>query len=550
MTTHWTDLGPADLQDGEMALRKTEAGARYLVVKTPQRLHVLNERCPHQGYPLSQGTVNNGELTCAWHNWKFDVCTGACPQGDSLPKWPSRVRDGRVQANLHVNLGEERRAAEAGILVGLRDNDPERALRDALRLRKASGASMDPAFAVLAIDAAQRGPWGFGHELASLSDLLEWVDARDVTASEGFSVAATIVAERLAREPQRESEAAREGTESTLHEMLRSEDRGSAEAESRRITDTQGVDAAIAALLPYAAGQLLSYGHGLIYVAKARALARRIPTAATEIMAALAVQLGWATNETALPPWAATRRALETLQTEAISDRALQGRGEFERSVLHSESAAGQAAVQQLNDGVAPRHVLIAIAHAAAVRLSAFDPAWVQRRDVDVGILDVSHAVTFAEAALDLLHMATPADAARLAVLAASFVGKLKGADGPRAEPTESRSGMQDILLHRDEGQFRGFIQELSPQQRLQAYRDLRPFATFEAYVRPIFVAHAIKGLEALERLERQDPAPDSAYLEAFAHLAVHRWPERDPRRSAATAEQFMADGRPPRGLY
>ncbi len=93
-----------------MALGKTEGGARYLVVKTQNRLHVLNERCPHQGYPLSQGTMHNGELTCAWHNWKFDVCTGACPQGDSLPRWPNRLHEGRVQADLSIDLEAERAA--------------------------------------------------------------------------------------------------------------------------------------------------------------------------------------------------------------------------------------------------------------------------------------------------------------------------------------------------------------------------------------------------------------------------------------------------------
>ena len=53
---------------------------------------------------------------------------------------------------------------------------------------------------------------------------------------------------------------------------------------------------------------------------------------------------------------------------------------------------------------------------------------------------------------------------------------------------------------------------------------------------------------EALRRLHARDPSP--RHLVAFAELAVRRWPERSARRTAATARKFLADGKPPRGLY
>jgi hypothetical protein len=36
-------------------------------------VHAFDDKCPHQGYPLSQGTVAGCVLTCQWHNWKFDL---------------------------------------------------------------------------------------------------------------------------------------------------------------------------------------------------------------------------------------------------------------------------------------------------------------------------------------------------------------------------------------------------------------------------------------------------------------------------------------------
>src|SRR6202008_2427389 len=37
-----------------------------------------NNRCPHEGYPLVEGTLDaNGVQPCHWHNWKFALKTGA-----------------------------------------------------------------------------------------------------------------------------------------------------------------------------------------------------------------------------------------------------------------------------------------------------------------------------------------------------------------------------------------------------------------------------------------------------------------------------------------
>ncbi len=36
----------------------------------------LCNRCPHQGGPLGEGTLENGVLRCPWHGWDFDPLTG------------------------------------------------------------------------------------------------------------------------------------------------------------------------------------------------------------------------------------------------------------------------------------------------------------------------------------------------------------------------------------------------------------------------------------------------------------------------------------------
>ena len=47
-----------------------------LVVHDGERLFALDNRCPHLGFPLNQGSVEDGILTCHWHHARFDLSSG------------------------------------------------------------------------------------------------------------------------------------------------------------------------------------------------------------------------------------------------------------------------------------------------------------------------------------------------------------------------------------------------------------------------------------------------------------------------------------------
>ncbi|MDZ4743198.1 MAG: non-heme iron oxygenase ferredoxin subunit [Verrucomicrobiota bacterium] len=36
----------------------------------------MENTCPHQGAPLTQGPVKDGVVMCPWHMWRFNVKTG------------------------------------------------------------------------------------------------------------------------------------------------------------------------------------------------------------------------------------------------------------------------------------------------------------------------------------------------------------------------------------------------------------------------------------------------------------------------------------------
>lgn len=54
----------------------------------------IDNRCPHQGGPLGQGTVENGKIRCPWHGFDFDPFTGEAAGGPdfNVPTYPVQVR--------------------------------------------------------------------------------------------------------------------------------------------------------------------------------------------------------------------------------------------------------------------------------------------------------------------------------------------------------------------------------------------------------------------------------------------------------------------------
>ena len=74
------------------------AGRQIALFVHDGQVHACNNRCPHEGYPLVEGSLDaDCVLTCHWHNWKFDLKTGATVYGgDQLRVYPVRVQGGAV----------------------------------------------------------------------------------------------------------------------------------------------------------------------------------------------------------------------------------------------------------------------------------------------------------------------------------------------------------------------------------------------------------------------------------------------------------------------
>jgi nitrite reductase/ring-hydroxylating ferredoxin subunit len=69
-----------------------------LVLYDRGRVFALDNRCPHMGFPLERGSVEDGILTCHWHHARFDLESGCTFDlwADDVPMCPVEVRNGDV----------------------------------------------------------------------------------------------------------------------------------------------------------------------------------------------------------------------------------------------------------------------------------------------------------------------------------------------------------------------------------------------------------------------------------------------------------------------
>lgn len=86
-----------ELQSRGMLLTKVGSHG-VCVVWHDGRAYAVDDRCPHLGFPLHRGTVEDGLLTCHWHHARFDLCSGGTldPFADDVRAYPVEIRGDRV----------------------------------------------------------------------------------------------------------------------------------------------------------------------------------------------------------------------------------------------------------------------------------------------------------------------------------------------------------------------------------------------------------------------------------------------------------------------
>lgn len=69
--------------------------------------NALDNRCPHQGGPLGEGSIEKGLLRCPWHGWDYDPCTGKAPGfDDGVEKYNLKVEEQEIYVEIEEEIEE------------------------------------------------------------------------------------------------------------------------------------------------------------------------------------------------------------------------------------------------------------------------------------------------------------------------------------------------------------------------------------------------------------------------------------------------------------
>ena len=105
MTEYKLGIKISALKDNQ-PVAASAGGKDFAVVKVDGKIHVLDGVCTHQGGPLGEGSIDNGELICPWHAGAYDINTG---KADENTHWVTdinvyRVRVDSADGEIYVEL--------------------------------------------------------------------------------------------------------------------------------------------------------------------------------------------------------------------------------------------------------------------------------------------------------------------------------------------------------------------------------------------------------------------------------------------------------------
>lgn len=388
-------------------------------------VYAIHNACPHEGYPLAQGVVTGTVLTCAWHNFKFDLRDGRCVLGEEdVRAYPTQVLEGEIWVDIAEPDPEIVRGAQSrALILALREGRVGQALR-AIGRGLQAGDRPERLLTVLAAYDGRVGEGGSTHILAVAADLARLLPGApgmgDPDPADPISRPLTLLAQLVdaicvdhgRREARPVPDAAswdRRLGPDALRAAVEAEDRDRALAllfgalaagERREVLEPL--------LFELCADHFTDFGHTLIYSEKVFDLLDLGGWAHAEgALGGLITMFVEGTREDLLPPWAGWRKRVAELtpRLPALSGRALRGgpawwdRVALIHQLLDGKPGEGITTLASaLEEGVPVADLIDALVLAATERLLRFDAAIEHDPTIQNGWLDVTHLLTFAHA--------------------------------------------------------------------------------------------------------------------------------------------------------
>ena len=74
-------------------------GKRICLANADGRIYAFADNCTHRDFPMHAGTIEDGEVECAWHGAKFDMPSGRAtrlPAVKPLKTYEVKIEDGAI----------------------------------------------------------------------------------------------------------------------------------------------------------------------------------------------------------------------------------------------------------------------------------------------------------------------------------------------------------------------------------------------------------------------------------------------------------------------
>ena len=536
------------------------------------RIFAVDNRCPHEGYPLVQGACKGQILTCTWHNYKFDLSDGSCLLGDEAVRaFPLRVRDGLIELDLSPpDQTALRQKLWAGLKESVEEYETGRAAREAARLIQ-TGVDPREIVAFAAVYDAERGQWGTTHALpvaAEVLDLLPGYAGLDAVLplAELLEMASFPHIRRPARPVPDPVDPGPDPVEAAarLRALVEEEQAGPAEALVRgAVARGWGRAELEPAFFALTADHFLDFGHALIYQARIFDLLDAVGWQhADPVLRAFTCAIALGTREDLLPGWAGARKRLSIIEADLPKLFELQSLN-IEPSAEHSPDAIAaavldgtpaesfQAVHHALQAGVPLERIVDGLSLAASERLLRFDLRIDAREDLLNDWLDVTHLLTFCEALRVAVRRYRSPDVLKLLFQGEHFIHRARPLDGPRSPSEPVPASVEDVLGHIgarwvDEA-VRATAGLLQAGGREHLERALLAVAIRDPAVRAIVVAHVLKTTASAFREARALDQPEPV-LALVRFLAAPKQ-ERRIGRQARHSIDLVGEGRIPRDL-
>ncbi|MGI9334182.1 MAG: Rieske (2Fe-2S) protein, partial [Gammaproteobacteria bacterium] len=403
MNASWQQVANVRELKAKGSLLVRVSGKQIALFDTPKGVRACNNRCPHEGYPLKEGSLDGScVLTCNWHNWKFDLDSGAnLYGGDRLRVYPVEVRDEDIWVDIQ-ELPVEVRQAEVhrNLCDAFADNAYDRIAREIGRLGLL-GTHVNEAVRLGVQWSFEHMEFGWTHAFAAAAD---WLAVRDAMAGDEDAelVCAVEAMAHMADDVLREPKYPYPVDEKPYDEeafvaAVECEDEVQGIALIRgAMSAGLGFAGVERGLTRAALAHYQGFGHALIYVPKAGALIERLGEDMAEpLLVCLVRRFVYSQRDDLIPEFRGYQQALGRW---GQSDNP----GELDWRRLRETGIARSFEAVSASGDQPTENIYEALLAANAAHLVGFDLDQQARLDGSISDnvtwLDVTHGITFANA--------------------------------------------------------------------------------------------------------------------------------------------------------